>query len=382
MATSTLLQGISELVTNDPALGPGPLGLIGDAALVIEDGWVAWVGPRTGAPEADRSVDLGGRAVLPGWVDSHTQVVHGLDPGWGPQPDAPSTVAATRAVDDATLLAQARRQRARMLLGGTTCAATATGFGLTAVDERRAALTAAAAGFDEIAFLGAHLVPEENREDPDGYVDLVCGPMLDAVDGSVGWVDVCCGGTAFDEAQSRRVLAAGLRKGLGLRVRADPPDPGAGVRMAVDLGAAAVAHCTGLSAADVDQLAGSATVATLLPAADLATGRPPAPARALLDAGAVLALASDCNPVSCGSSSMNLVVALAVLACGLTPAEAVLAATAGGAAALRRPDVGHLAPGARADLHVLDAPSHLALVHQIGMPLTDRVVRHGVAVTA
>ena len=381
MATSTLLQGISELVTNDPALGPGPLGLIGDAALVIEDGWVAWVGPRTGAPEADRSVDLGGRAVLPGWVDSHTQVVHGLDPGWGPQPDAPSTVAATRAVDDATLLAQARRQRARMLLGGTTCAATATGFGLTAVDERRAALTAAAAGFDEIAFLGAHLVPEENREDPDGYVDLVCGPMLDAVDGSVGWVDVCCGGTAFDEAQSRRVLAAGLRKGLGLRVRADPPDPGAGVRMAVDLGAAAVAHCTGLSAADVDQLAGSATVATLLPACDLSTRQPPAPGRALLDAGARVALASNCNPGSSYTSSMNLVVALAVLQCAMSTAEAVHAATAGGAAALRRDDVGHLAPGAWADLHVLDAPSHAHLAYRVGMPLTHRVFRHGVEIT-
>lgn len=149
----------------------------------------------------------------------------------------------------------------------------------------------------------------------------------------------------------------------------------------MDVGAASVAHCTGLSTADTDLLAGSATVATLLPASDLSTGRPPAPARALLDAGAVVALASDCNPVSCGTSSMNLVAALAVLCCGLTPAEAVLAGTAGGAAALRRSDVGHLAPGARADLQVLDASSHLALVRQIGMPLTDRVFRHGVQVT-
>lgn len=213
MATSTLLQGISELVSNDAALGPAPLGLVDDAALIIEDGWVAWVGPRPSAPAADRAVDLGGRAVLPGWVDSHTQAVHGPDPGTGPRPDAASIVAATRVADDALLLAGARRQRARMLLGGTTCAATATGFDLTAAGERRAAVTAETAGFDEIVFLGAHLVPDGDRDEVDGYVDLVCGPMLDAVVGPVGWIDVCCGRDAFDEAQSRRVLAAGSARG-------------------------------------------------------------------------------------------------------------------------------------------------------------------------
>jgi imidazolonepropionase len=186
----------------------------------------------------------------------------------------------------------------------------------------------------------------------------------------------------LDVAQSRRLLAAGQRTGLGLRVHGDPTDPGAGVRVAVDAGAASVAHCTRLTDADIDLLARSTTVTTLLPAGELATGGPFAPARALLDAGASVALASDCNPVSSGTSSMNLVVALAVLRGGLTPGEAVFAATAGGAAALRRTDVGHLAPGARADIHVLDAPSHAYLVHQIGMPMTHRVFRHGVAVSA
>ncbi len=367
---------MSELVTNDPALGPGPLGRIPDAGLIVQDGRVAWVGPGRSAPAADRSIDLGGRAVLPGWVDSHTHAVHGA----GPSGDPWLTVTATRTADDATLLAGARRHRARMLLGGTTCAETSTGFGLTVTDERRVALTAAAAGFDEITYLGAHLVPDEFRTDPDGYVDLVCGPMLDAVEGVAGWIDVRCADGFFDEAQSRRVLAAGQRKGLGLRVHGNPVDPTAGVRVAVDMGAASVAHCTRLTDADIDMLAGSTTVITLLPAGELASGQPPSPARALLDAGATVAVASDCNPVSSGTSSMNLVVALAVLRGGLTPGEAVFAATAGGAASLRRADVGHLAPGARADIHVLDAPGHAHLVHQIGMPLTHRVFRHGTEV--
>lgn len=389
--TSTLLHGISELVTNDPGLGPTALGLIEDAALIVQEGRVAWVGPVGSAPPADRAVDLGGRAVLPGWVDSHSHVVYAGDRAaefaarMAGEPyragGMRATVAATRAVDDRTLLATARRHRAEMLLGGTTCAETKTGYGLTVADERRAALTAAAAGFDEITFLGAHVVPEEYAKDPDAYVDLVCGPMLEAVAGSVRWVDVFCEAGAFDEAQSRRVLAAGQRKGLGLRVHGNQLGPGPGVRIAVDLGAASVDHCTHLTPADLEALATSTTVATLLPACDLSTRQPPAPGRALLDAGARVALASNCNPGSSYTSSMNLVVALAVLQCAMSTAEAVYAATAGGAAALRRDDVGHLAPGAWADLHVLDAPSHAHLAYRVGMPLTHRVFRHGVEIT-
>lgn len=389
--TSTLLHGISELVTNDPGLGPTALGLIEDAALIVQEGRVAWVGPVGSAPPADRAVDLGGRAVLPGWVDSHSHVVYAGDRAaefaarMAGEPyragGMRATVAATRAVDDRTLLATARRHRAEMLLGGTTCAETKTGYGLTVADERRAALTAAAAGFDEITFLGAHVVPEEYAKDPDAYVDLVCGPMLEAVAGSVRWVDVFCEAGAFDEAQSRRVLAAGQRKGLGLRVHGNQLGPGPGVRIAVDLGAASVDHCTHLTPADLEALATSTTVATLLPACDLSTRQPPAPGRALLDAGARVALASNCNPGSSYTSSMNLVVALAVLQCAMSTAEAVYAATAGGAAALRRDDVGHLAPGGWADLHVLDAPSHSHLAYRVGMPLTHRVFRHGVEIT-
>ena len=389
--TSTLLHGMSELVTNDPTLGPTALGLIEDAALIIQDGRVAWVGPAGTAPPADQAVDLGGRAVLPGWVDSHSHVIYAGDRSaefaarMAGEPyragGMRATVEATRAVDDRTLLATARRHRAEMLLGGTTCAETKTGYGLTVPDERRAALTATAAGFDEITFLGAHVVPVEYAKDPDGYVDLVCGPMLEAVADAVRWIDVFCEDGAFDEAQSRRVLAAGQRKGLGLRVHGNQLGPGPGVRLAVDLGAASVDHCTHLAPTDLEALAASSTVATLLPACDLSTRQPPAPGRALLDAGARVALASNCNPGSSYTSSMNLVVALAVLQCAMSTAEAVHAATAGGAAALRRDDVGHLAPGAWADLHVLDAPSHSHLAYRVGMPLTHRVFRHGVEIT-
>jgi imidazolonepropionase len=385
--TATLLHGISELVTNDPAVGAAPLGLIGDAALIMQDGRVVWVGPARSAPSADQAVDLGGRAVLPGWVDSHSHVVYAGDRSaefaarMAGQPyragGMRTTIEATRAADDQALLATARRHRAEMLLGGTTCAETKTGYGLTVPDERRAALTAAAAGFDEITFLGAHVVPAEYVKDPDGYVDLVCGPMLDAVESAVRWVDVFCEDGAFDEAQSRRVLAAGQGKGLGLRVHGNQLGFGPGVRIAVDLGAASVDHCTHLTAADIDALATSSTVATLLPACDLSTRQPAAPGRALLEAGARVALASNCNPGSSYTSSMNLVVALAVLQCEMSTAEAVFAATAGGAASLRRDDVGHLAPGARADIHVLDAPSHAYLAYRVGMPLTHRVFRHG-----
>ena len=293
-----------------------------------------------------------------------------------------STVSATRAATEPELLAIARWHRAEMIAGGTTCMETKTGYGLTVHDEIRSATTARAAGFDEISFLGAHVVPPEFAGDPDGYLDLVCEPMLDAVAQQVGWIDVFCEEGAFDEAQTRRVLAAGVRQGLGLRVHGNQLSNGPGVRIAVDTGAASVDHCTFLTGRDIDALVGSATVATLLPACDLSTRQPPAPGRALLDAGARVALASNCNPGSSYTSSMNLVVALAVLQCGLSTTEAVHAATAGGAAALRRTDVGHLAPGARADIHVLDAPSHAYLAYRVGMPLTYRVFRHGEAVPA
>ena len=373
---STVVTGIGQLVTNDPGAGPGMLGTVTDAAVVIEGELIAWIGPQAEAPAADSTVDAGGRAGLPGWVDSHTHLVFAGDRSaefsarMAGKPyragGMAATVSATRQADDATLAGLVRQRLAALHAGGTTCVETKTGYGLTVADERRAAALAAQAGADEITFLGAHVVPEEYAKDRQGYLDLVCGPMLDAVREYVRWIDVFCEEGAFDDAESRRVLAAGQRAGLGLRVHGNQLGTGSGVTLAVDLGAASVDHCTFLTDQDMQALAGSDTVATLLPAADLSTRQPPAPGRALADAGATLALATNCNPGTSYTTSMPLIVALAVTQCGLTAEEAVHAATAGGARALRRDDVGTLRVGARADLQLIDAPSVDHIAYRIG----------------
>ncbi|QFZ23139.1 imidazolonepropionase [Saccharothrix syringae] len=380
--SSAVITGIGELTTNDPGLGR-----LRDAALVVEDGVVAWVGAARGAPEADERVDVGGRAALPGWVDSHTHLVFAGDrtaefeARVSGEPYAAGgiavTVGATRAASDEELAANLRRHVAEARAQGTTTIETKTGYGLTVADEVRSARLAAGV-VDEVTFLGAHLVPP--GADAAGYADLVAGEMLDAVAPHVRWADVFCEVGAFDEAGSRQVLAAAAARGLGLRVHGNQLGEGPGVRLAVELGAASVDHCTHLTGADVDALAGSPTVATLLPACDLSTRQPLAPARRLLDAGATVALASNCNPGSSYTTSMAFCVATAVLQMGMTVAEAVEAATLGGARALRRTDVGHLGVGARADVHVLDAPSATHLAYRPGVPLTWAVWRAGARV--
>lgn len=385
--TTTILQGISQLVTNDPELGDGALGIIRDAAVVFEGDRILWVGPRLQAGPADESVDVDGRAVLPGWVDSHTHLVFDGDRAaeftarMAGLPYAAggimTTVGATRAAGEQRLDSLVRGRLHDMLRGGTTTVETKTGYGLTVDDEALAARIAADT-CDAGTFLGAHLVPAEYAGRPDAYLDLVCGPMLDAVAPTVDFIDVFCEKGAFDEEQSARVLIAGRAKGLGLKVHGNQLGFGPGVRLAVEHGAISVDHCTYLTDDDIDLLAGSATVATLLPTCDLQTRQPAAPGRRLADAGATVALASNCNPGTSFTSSMNLVVALAVLQCGLTADEAVAAATLGGARALGRTDIGVVKPGARADLHVLDAPSHDHLAYRVGMPLSWGVVRAGV----
>jgi imidazolonepropionase len=374
-----LITGIGELTTNDPELGK-----LHDAALVIDDGRVAWIGPATGAPSADERVDVDGRAVLPGWVDSHTHLVFAGDrtaefeARMAGKPyragGIAQTVGATRTASDAELAANLRRHVGEAALQGTTCVETKTGYGLTVEDEARSARLAAEV-VDEVTFLGAHLVPP--GADAESYVDLVCGEMLDAVAGRVGWVDVFCETGAFDEAQSVRVLTAAANRGLGLRVHGNQLGEGPGVQLAVRLGAASVDHCTYLGNDDVEALASSDTVATLLPACDLSTRQPLAPARRLLDAGAVVALASNANPGSSYTTSMAFCVATAVLQMRMSVEEAVWAATAGGARALRRDDVGVLRTGGRADVHVLDAPSVTHLAYRPGVPLTWAVWRRG-----
>src|SRR4051812_8207564 len=374
---------MAELVTHEPALGPSSLGLVPDAALVVEDGRVAWVGPARHAPEADRRVHVGGRAVLPGFVDSHAHLVFAGDRAAefearmaGTPYDGggiASTVAATRAASDDELRAQLARLVAELRAQGTTTVEVKSGYGLTVDDEARA-LRLAAEVTSETTFLGAHVVPPEYAGRAEAYVELVTGPMLAACAPFARWIDVFCEPAsphAFDGDAARAVLTAGRAAGLAPRVHANQLSAGPGVQLAVELGAASADHCTHLSDSDVAALAASSTVATLLPGVEFSTRAPYPDARRLLDAGVTVALATDCNPGSCFTSSMAFCIALAVREMRMTPAEALWAATAGGAAALRRTDVGHLGVGARADLAVLDAPSYRHLAYRPGVPLVQ-----------
>jgi imidazolonepropionase len=400
MTRSVLIDRIGELVTNAPEAadaaepGPGRFALINDAALVIEGDRIAWTGPSSRAPVADAMVDAAGRAVLPGFVDSHAHLVFAGErsaefaarmAGRGYAAGGiRSTVAATRAATDADLRARLRRLAGEMLAQGTTTFECKSGYGLTVEDEARSVALAAEVT-DEVTYLGAHVVPAEFEGDAGVYVDLVCGPMLDACAPHARWVDVFCERGAFSVDEARAVLTAGQARGLIPRIHASQLGPGQGVLLAVELGAASADHCTFLTDADVDALAAAApssesskgTVATLLPGAEFGTRQPYPDARRLLDAGAAVALATDCNPGSSYTSSMPFCIALAVRDMHMTTAEAVWAATAGGAGALRRSDVGYLAPGAKADLVMLDAPSHTYLAYRPGVPLVHAVWQSG-----
>ena len=377
---STLVTGIGELVTNDEQFA-GELGVVADAAVVVDGGRVAWVGHAPAAPIADTCIDLGGRAVIPGFVDSHTHLVFAGDraeefearmagrpyDGGG----IVSTVAATRTATDDELRATLHRLVGEMRSQGTTTVEIKSGYGLSTEDEVRS-LRLAREVTEEVTYLGAHVVPPEYRGRERDYVDLVTGEMLTACVPHARWIDVFCepaSPTAFDGDASREILLAGQRAGLGLRVHANQLSEGPGVRLAVELGAASADHCTHLNDADIDALAAGATVATLLPTIEFSTRSPYPDARRLLDAGVTVALATDCNPGSGYSSSMPLAIALAVREMRMTAAQALRAATLGGAQALRREDAGHLRTGARADLTVLDAPSFRHLAYRPGVPL-------------
>jgi imidazolonepropionase len=384
---SLLITNIGELVTNDLILGDPPLGIVMDAALVLDEGRVAWVGPAAHAPSGDAALDAAGAAVLPGFVDSHSHLVFAGDraaefaarmagepyTGGGIR----TTVAATRAATDEELRTGLLRRRREALRQGTTAIEIKSGYGLSVRDEPRL-LRLAAEVTDETTFLGAHTVPHEFAGRRGDYVSLVCGEMLTAARPYARWVDVFCERGAFDEDEARAVLKAGAAAGLLPRVHANQLGPGPGVRLAVELDAASADHCTHLGEADVAALADSSTVATLLPGAEFSTRSAYPDARRLLDAGVTVALATDCNPGSSYTSSMPFCIALAVREMRLSPAEAVWAATAGGARALRRTDLGHLGVGARADLALLDAPSYLHLAYRPGVPLVRHVVHNGV----
>jgi imidazolonepropionase len=386
--SSTVVHTIGRLLTNDPNLGGGPTGELSGAWVVIVGGEVVEVG--TGPPpEADTGIDVGGRCVMPGFVDSHSHLVFAGDRSAefaarmaGEAYSAggiATTVAATRQATDHELRSRAAQLVAEARRSGTTAIEIKSGYGLTSDHEQRQ-LEIAGELSDETTFLGAHVVPDEYRERVDDYIALVCGEMLDRCAPHARWIDAFCETGAFTPEQCRAVLDAGRRAGLELRLHANQLGPGDGARLGVELGCASVDHCTYLSDRDVAALAGSTTVATLLPATDFSTRQPYPDARRLLDAGVTVALAVNCNPGSSYTTSMPFCIALAVRDLGMTPDEAILAATVGGARALRRDDIGRLSPGRRADLVVLDASSPIDFVYRPGVPIVSLTMVGGTVV--
>jgi imidazolonepropionase len=393
--SSTAFANIGSLVTNDESLGAGKIGELGGSgasapAMVVEHGRVVWVGSTGDLPAADSRVDLGGRAVIPGFVDSHAHLMfagdraeefsarmEGLPYSAG---GIKTTVAATRAASDDELAENLLRLVAEMHASGITTFETKSGYGLSVADEVRS-LRIAAAHTAETTFLGAHVVPaefaERDQAGADEYVSLVVGEMLSGVSEHAKWIDVFCDRGAFDVDQARQILTAGIAAGLKPRLHANQLANIGAIELAVELDCASADHCTHLNERDIELLAGSNTVATLLPGAEFSTRSPYPDARRLIDAGATVALATDCNPGSSYTTSMPFCIAVAVREMHLSPAEALWSATAGGAAALRRTDVGHLGLSAAADFVVLNAPSHQHLAYRPGVNLIGQTWRNG-----
>jgi len=389
-----LIDQIGELVTNDPAWARSglsadgeKLGIVSDAALIIEGDRVAWVGPSSAAPDADERLDAAGAAVIPGFVESHSHLVFAGERAeefaarMAGRPYAAggirTTIAKTRAASDLELTNNVTRLLGEYRRQGTTTVECKSGYGQDASTELRS-VRIAHQHTDSATLLAAHVPPPEYAGRADDYVRMVLDEMIPACAPHASWIDVFCERGAFDGDQTKAVLAAGREAGLGVRVHANQLTAGPGIQIGVELDAASVDHCCHLADADIDALASSNTVATLLPAADFSTRNAYPDARRLIDAGITVALGADCNPGTSYTTSLPFVIALAVQALRMTPAEALWAATAGGAAALRRNDIGRLTPGSRADLVILDAPSHLHLAYRPGVPLVRSVWRAGV----
>ncbi|MEJ7801694.1 MAG: imidazolonepropionase, partial [Ilumatobacter sp.] len=375
------IDNIGSLVTNDPAVGRGALGIVEDASVVIVDGRVAAIG-KAGAVADDR-IDAEGACVLPGFVDSHTHLVFAGDraeefsarmagepyDGGGIRVTTDATRAAT--TDELDRLVRLRLEEAHR--AGTTTIEIKSGYGLNVADEARS-LAVAHRHTTESTFLGAHLLPFEFEGRPDDYIDLVCSEMLDTVAPDASWIDAFCERGAFDADQCRAVLDAGRAAGLGLRLHGNQLGHGPGVQLAVECGCASVDHCTYLSDDDIEALAASSTVATFLPAADFSTRQPYPDARRAIDAGVSVAIASNCNPGSSYTTSISFCIALAVRDLYMTIDEAVRAVTVGGAAALRRSDIGRLTVGSAGHAVILDAPSHHHLAYRPGVPLVRETI--------
>lgn len=390
----------------------GDLGLIEDGALLVRDGEILAVGPSRdllAAYPGEPRLDVSGCAVLPGFVDPHTHLVWAGDraaefemkmagakyldilaAGGG----ILSTVRATRAASLEDLLAQTRRRALRMFACGTTTAEAKTGYGLETAAELKlleALLRLDAEGPLDIAptFLGAHAVAPEFKDDPQGYTALLCEEMLPAVrrwwdehadpQRPLPFVDVFCETGAFDLAQSERILTRARDLGFPLKIHADEFDNLGGASLAVRLGAVSADHLVKTSARDIAALGASETVAVSLPCTPFGLAETEyTPARAILDADGILALATDCNPGTAWNESMQFVIALACRTLRLTPAQAIAAATINAAHALRRADrIGSLEPGKQADLLVLSVPDYRQLGYRFGGNLVRLVVKRG-----
>lgn len=385
--SSVAFTNIACLVTNQTGFAE-PIGEISNAGFVVEDGKISWVGSSADLPATDSKVDLAGKTVIPGFVDSHAHLMFAGDrsaefaarmqgvaySAGGIQ----TTVAATRAASDAQLERNLLRLVGELHRSGTTTFETKSGYGLSVFDEARA-LKIARKHTDETTYLGAHVVPKEFKDRGeaglDEYVPLVKTVMLQAVVGSANWIDVFCDRGAFDVAQAREILTAGIDAGLKPRIHANQLENIGAIQLAVELDCASADHCTHLNDGDIEALAGSNTVATLLPGAEFSTRSPYPNARKLIDAGVTVALATDCNPGSSYTTSVPFCISVAVREMKMSPAEALWSATAGGAKALRRNDVGWLGVGAAADFAVVDAPSYIHLAYRPGVNLiTDTFI--------
>jgi imidazolonepropionase len=383
---SLAITNIGSLVTNDSNLGSGILGELENASVVIEDGKIAWVGNSASAPTTDQAIDAQGMGVIPGFVDSHAHLVFAGDRSKefearmnGEKYSAggiKSTVAKTRAASDAELEANFLSLQNEMIRSGITTFESKSGYGLSVKDEARS-LAIAAKHTSETTFLGAHVVPEDYAGKADEYVSLVTSEMLETCAPHAKWVDVFCDVGAFDVDQSRAILEAGIAKGLQPRIHANQLAQGGGVQLAVELDCASADHCTHLSTQDIEALAGSNTVATLLPGAEFSTRATYPDAKKLFAAGVTVALATDCNPGSSYTTSTGFCIAVAIRDMGFSPEQAIWSATMGGAKALRRTDVGALSVGMSADLSILSAPSFRHLGYRPGVDQIFQVLRSG-----
>ncbi|MEY3723281.1 MAG: hypothetical protein RL649_131 [Actinomycetota bacterium] len=381
-----LVKNIGLLVTNNPSLGSTQLGILKNAALLAENGQITWVGDSQSAPTAQNVIDADGKCVIPGFVDSHTHLIFAGDRSnefsarMAGQSYAAGgiadTVTKTRAATDDDLLANANRLMHESLHSGTTTIEIKSGYGLTVIDEERS-LKIAKQLTPETTFLGAHVVPSEFKAKSNDYVDLVCGQMLNQAKPYAKWIDVFCDRGAFTPEQGRKILTAGIAAGLKPRIHANQLEQGDAVALAVELGCASVDHLTYFKQSDIEKLANSKTVATLLPGAEFSTRSKYPDARKLIDAGITVAIASDCNPGSSYTTSMPLMIALAVREMFFTPEQALWSATKGGALALQREDVGHLSIGAKADFVILRESSYIHLAYRPGVNLVEQVFLHG-----